>query len=102
MGKSAITQAPYDSHGNLCHYPAGVAETRLIEKFLDTFTLDGKYGSVWYWTGEDGRKWPMFDTHFQELVKAITLAQGRTPRAVWTIRKMGQNYGVQFVREATA
>ncbi|MEV4806813.1 hypothetical protein AB0K18_43035 [Nonomuraea sp. NPDC049421] len=102
MRQSTITEAPYDSHGNLCHYPSGVAEMRKIEKFLAILTLDGKYGSAWYFTGDDGRKWPMFDCHFQELVQAVTLVKGVTPRAVWTIRKMGRNYGIRFVREATA
>lgn len=100
--KSKVTEVPYDRDGNLCHYPS--ADARMAENapFLDTLTLQGKYGRVWYWKGEDGRDWPMFDVHFEALVKMTTLEEGRTPRSVWTVRQMGRNYGIEWVREATA
>jgi hypothetical protein len=102
--KSAITEAPYDEHG-LQHYPDKHAEWRRIESFIATMTLStwrrGRSAAYFMWADEDGRHYPMFMADLNDLLTGATITKGSV-RAVWTVRKRGSNYGIQFVREATA
>lgn len=106
MPKEPI-QAPYDTHGNLLHFPgysyhSTQPEWRDVVPFDATLTFNGQHrgrsAAYFEWLDADGRKWPMFMTDIGDLLQAATIDLG-VVSARWTVQKRGQNYGVRLATD---
>ncbi len=93
-------QIPFHK-GNLCHYPGFPTEPdewRENYTFTAELTFQGyrRGRSAAYMEFKDlatGAEYPMFLTHFDDVVKGYDILRGRVA-ASWTFCKCGSNYGL--------
>lgn len=71
------------------------------EPFQATLTLQelarGRSAAYFWWTDQDGHRYPMFMSDMVEVVKLATTVGG-VVTDTWIVRKRGQNYGIGLYR----
>lgn len=109
MKKNGLTEAPYDSRGNLLHWAdpnqrpgtwAAAHEWRPNEPMELRLTIDGvtsgRSAKYVTWTGADGKVYPMFVSDIVEMFRdGITVTAGQV-QGVFKVRKRGENYGLTY------
>lgn len=108
MKTNSLTEAPYDSHGNLLHWADqrrrsgwdAAHEWRPNEPMELTITVDhvqsGRSAKYTVWTGANGLSYPMFIADLVDMLREVTMTSG-VIRAMFRVRKRGQNYGLTYV-----
>ena len=117
MAKPGNYEIPFDSKGNLLHYPENEydypkngGDPRVIEPtwkgnfvFEDTLrllhTMRGRSAAYFYFESQTtGKKYPMFLKDFEEVMKVKVINKG-VVSGTWTFVKRGQNYGLTMTKE---
>lgn len=99
-------QAPFDTEGNLLHFPGygGSPQWRPVEPFHATMRVErtqrGRSAAYFIWTDQDGRTFPMFISDLLELLLDRDVASGQVT-GWWAVRKRGENFGIR-IAEAPA
>lgn len=106
--KISLEKAPFDSAGNLMHYPESWREIewRPNEPFHATLRVDdmrsgrsAKYLILRHPNSNDEREYPMFVTDLISMLAQTTVTWG-VVSGRWRVRKRGQNYGLVFIGNA--
>ena len=100
-------RAPYDSNGNLMHYAAsfGFGRNAFIWRPVEEFKASmeylgysrGRSAAYMKFVDRDSQsKYPMFLVEFDKIVRKLRFGK---INGVWTVRKRGQNFGIELVQE---
>ena len=102
--KNGLKEAPYDSRGNLMHYPDSYyrdpPEWRPNDPMELRLTIDGvtsgRSAKYVTWIAANGTRYPMFVSDIVEMFRlGVTVTAGQV-QGVFRVRKRGQNFGLSY------
>jgi hypothetical protein len=96
---------PFDDNDNMLDFPLygpnkrweefGHKGIRQLELKLDSYTR-GRSSATFWWTDEVGRRYPMFLTDLEDVIRNEKINFG-VVGGLWTATKRGQNFGIKRV-----
>lgn len=97
-------RAPFDTNGNLMHYPRShvqaLGEMREDVAFRAKMTYTGfergRSAAYTMWVDEYGKTYPMF---LAELHVVLPLLNKGSLTTMWRVTKRGQNFGIRLAKD---